>query len=75
MENPVAYVFETKAMINDVCSWILGQPAESFFARNDGTSSRKTRYYAYGHKGVAGRCLAYNVVMEDHARVRCHWLG
>jgi hypothetical protein len=69
MENPVAYVLETKALIHDVCSILLGMPPESFFARNDGESSRKTRYYAYYNKGVIGCCLHYNIIMEDHAKV------
>jgi hypothetical protein len=69
MNNPVAYVFETKALINDVCSILLGMPPESFFARNDGTSSRKTRYYARGNKGVVGHGLGFNCIMEDHAKV------
>jgi hypothetical protein len=31
MDNPVAYVIESKTVINDICSLLIGAPAQDFF--------------------------------------------
>ena len=48
MENPIAYVSETKSVLNHVLSILFGCPPERFFGVYDGISSRKTRYYKTG---------------------------
>ena len=41
MENPIAYVSETKSVLNHVLSILFGCPLEGFFGVYDGISSRK----------------------------------
>jgi hypothetical protein len=72
MDNPVAFVTESKAMINDICSILLGYPPEEFFSTVDSQSSRKTRYYKL-NKGLLGSCQAYIGVVEDHAKGTLHY--
>ena len=72
MDNPVAFVAESKAMINDICSLLLGASPEDFFSSYDSQSSRKTRYFKL-NKGIFGSCQAYIGVVEDHARGTLHY--
>lgn len=72
INNPVAYVIESKSMINDFCSVLLGVPPENFFASADSYSRRKTGYYR-ANKGVLGHTLAYIGVVEDHAKGTLHY--
>ena len=72
MDNPVSYVTESKAMINDFCSLLLGIPPEGFFAMTDSQSRRRTRYYKT-RKGILGHALAYIGVVEDHAKGTLHY--
>ena len=68
MDDPITFVEETKQMLNDVCSLLLGIPPEGFFAQADSTSRRKTKYFKL-NKGVFGSMLAYIGVTEDHHKV------
>ena len=70
MDDPVTFVEETKQMLNDVCSLLLGIPPEDFYASLDSESRRKTRYFKC-NKGIFGNCLAYVGVTEDHKKVCC----
>ena len=45
MSNPVAFVAESKALIHDVCSILLGIPPEDFYGALEGASKRKTPYF------------------------------
>jgi hypothetical protein len=76
IQNPVAYVQESKTMVNDVLSILLKLPPESFFGATEGTSTRKTRYFkskTYGRKGIFGHTLAYYGVVEDHQKGTLHY--
>ena len=70
MDDPITFVEETKQMLNDVCSLLLGIPPEEFYSALDSTSRRKTKYFKC-NKGIFGHCLAYVGVTEDHKKV-CH---
>ena len=69
MDDPITFVEETKQMLNDVCSILLGIPPEDYYAALESKSRRKTRYFKC-NKGVFGNCLAYVGVTEDHKKVR-----
>jgi len=69
MNDPITFVEETKQMLNDACSILLGIPPEDFYAAFDGESRRKTRYFK-DNKGVFGHNLAFIGVTEDHKKVR-----
>jgi hypothetical protein len=70
MDDPITFVEETKQMLNDVCSLLLGIPPEEFYAALDSESRRKTKYFKC-NKGVFGHSLAYIGVTEDHKKVSC----
>jgi energy-coupling factor transporter ATP-binding protein EcfA2 len=70
--NPIAYVAESKKMISDFCSILLGLPPENFFGSDEGQSRRRTRYFAT-YKGLLGHPLAYLAVVEDHAKGTIHY--
>ena len=72
IKNPVAFVQESKSLINLVCSLLIGAPPEHFFARSAGKSSRKTKYFQET-KGVIGHALGYIGVVEDHAKGTLHY--
>ena len=72
MDDPITFVEETKQMLNDVCSILLGIPPEDFFAKLDSNSRRKTKYFKC-NKGVFGHCLAYIGVTEDHKKGTLHF--
>ena len=74
IDDPVTFVEETKQMLNDVCSILLGIPPEDFYAALDSESRRKTRYFKC-NKGIFGHCLAYVGVTEDHKKVRTVSIG
>jgi hypothetical protein len=69
MDDPITFVEETKQMLYDVCSLLLGIPPEDYYAAMDGESRRKTKYFKC-NKGVLGHCQAYVGVTEDHKKVR-----
>ena len=78
MDDPIIFVEETKQMLNDVCSILLGIPPEDYYGALESSSRRKTRYFKC-NKGVFGHCLAYVGVTEDHKKVGlelqpCHLL-
>ena len=70
IKNPIAFVQESKSLINFVCSLLIGAPPEHFFARSAGKSSRKTKYFQET-KGVIGHALGYIRVVEDMPNVPC----
>ena len=72
MENPVAYVAETKLILNHVLTILLGCPPEGFFGAFEGPSSRKTEYFK-NRKGIIGHLLALAGVCEDHTRGTLHF--
>ena len=72
MENPVAYVIESKTVINDIRSLLIGAPAQECFSYYDSGSSSITMYYKL-KKGILGHCLSYIGVVEDHARGTLHY--
>ena len=72
IKNPIAFVQESKSLINLVCSLLIGAPPEHFFARSAGKSSRKTKYFQET-KGVIGHALGYIGVVEDHAKGTLHY--
>ena len=72
MDDPVTFVEETKQMLNDVCSILLGIPPEEFFSKLDSDSRRKTKYFKC-NKGVFGHCLAYIGITEDHKKGTLHF--
>ena len=72
IKNPVAFVQESKSLINLVCSLLIGAPPEHFFARSAGKSSRKTKYFQET-KGVIGHALGYIGVMENHTKGTLHY--
>ena len=72
IDDPISMVEETKQMLNDVCSLLLGIPPEDYYAALDSESRRKTRYFK-DNKGVFGYCLAYIGVTEDHKKVCYRW--
>ena len=69
MEDPITFAEETKQMLNDVCSILLGIPPEDFFAQVDSESRQKTRYFKC-NKGVFGHNLAFIGMTDDHQKVR-----
>jgi hypothetical protein len=73
MENPIAYVEETKALIRNVLSILFGQEPEHFFGATEGHSSRKTKYYKCRPKGILGDILAYTGTVEDHCKGTLHF--
>ena len=72
IKNPIAFVQESKSLINLVCSLLIGAPPEHFFARSAGKSSHKTKYFQET-KGVIGHALGYIGVVEDHAKGTLHY--
>ncbi|KAL3931624.1 MAG: hypothetical protein SGBAC_011222 [Bacillariaceae sp.] len=73
MESPVAYVLETKLILNHVLTILFGRPPEGFFSAYDGPSKRKTQYYKNVGKGIFGHTLAYAGVVEDHVKGTLHF--
>ena len=73
MENPVAYVQESKSMIQHVLNLLLGYAPEHFWSLYDGESVRKTRYFKARGKGVFGHTLAYFGMIEDHQKGTLHY--
>ena len=73
MSNPVAYVQESKAMIQDVLTLLIGYPPEHFPSQYDGVSVKKTRYFKARGKGVFGHTLAYFGMIEDHQKGTLHY--
>ena len=75
MENPIAYVSETKSVLNHILSILFGCPPEGFFGVYEGISSRKTRYYKNRRfkKGIIGNTLAFIGVVEDHVKGTLHF--
>ena len=73
MQNPIAYVQESKTLINNVMAILIGCPPEGFPALDDGKSSRKTRYFKSQNKGVFGHTLAYFGMIEDHQKGTLHY--
>ena len=71
MENPVAYVEETKSLLAHVLSFLLGMPPEHFFERNAVTSRRSEVPYMHS-KGILGHLFAVKGVIEDHAKGTLH---
>ena len=72
IKNHVAFVQESKSLINLVCSLLIGAPPEHVFARSAGKSSCKTKYFQET-KGVIGHALGYTGVVEDHAKGTLHY--
>ena len=72
IKNPVAFVQQSKTLINFVCSLLIGAPPEHFFARSAGKSSCKTKYFQET-KGAIGHALGYIGVVEDHAKGTLHY--
>jgi hypothetical protein len=72
INDPVSFVIESKSLMNDVCSLLLGIPPEEFFSQYASQSRRKTRYFKC-NKGIFGHCLAYIGVVEDHAKGTLHY--
>ena len=74
MNNPVAFVLESKMILNDVLSILIGLDPEdmAFFSRFEATSKRKTTYYK-AKKGIFGHPLYAIGVTEDHSRGTLHW--
>ena len=56
IDDPITFVSESKTMINDVCCLLFGVPLENFYAKTDGISRRKTKYYRC-FKGIGGHVL------------------
>ena len=75
IENPIAYVTETKSILNHVLSILFGCSPEGFFGAYEGTSTRKTRYYKNRkyNKGIIGNILAFVGVIEDHMKGTLHF--
>jgi hypothetical protein len=73
MENPVAYVEETKVLIRHVLSILFGLEAAHFFGATEGHSSRKTKYYKCRSRGILGDVLAYTGTVEDHCKGTLHF--
>ena len=72
IKNHVAFVQESKSLINLVCSLLIGAPPEHFFARSASKSSHKTKFFQET-RGVIGHALGYIGVVEDHARGTLHY--
>ena len=70
VENPVAYVLETKLMISHILELLVGLPAEHFFGAYEGTTVQKTKYFKHQKKGIFGYTLSYCGTVEDHAKVK-----
>ncbi len=45
IDNPVAYVMESKRMLLDFLSLLLGKTAEGFFNQDEAVSCRWTQYF------------------------------
>ena len=73
IQNPVAYVQESKSFIHDVYSILIGIPPEHFHGLTEGVTSRKSRYYKSRNKGVFGHTLAYFGMVEDHQKGTLHY--
>jgi hypothetical protein len=75
IQNPMAYLQESEAMVNDVLSILLILPPESYFGATVGTSMRKSRHFQTKRrrKGIFGQSLAYYRVMEDHQKGTLHY--
>ena len=64
---------ESKSMINDVLSILLGVAPENFFGSLEGRSVRKVRYFKSNGKGICGFTLAFNGTVEDHTKGTLHY--
>jgi hypothetical protein len=73
MDNPVAYVNESKSLINDILSILLGLPPENCFGGMESKTVRKVRYFKSRGKGVFGFTLAFNGTVEDHVKGTLHY--
>jgi len=70
--DPATFVAQSKQMVNDILSLLLGIPPQDFFAKADGVSRRKTKYFMC-NKGVLGHALAYIGIVEAHSRGALHY--
>ena len=70
--NPVACVIESKTIINDVLSILLGVSPEDVFSYYESTSTRKTKFYK-STKGVYGHLLSTIGVVESDAKGSLHY--
>ena len=75
MENTIAYISETKLILNYILSIIFGCSPEGFFSEYEGTSTRKTHYYKNrkNNKGIIGNILAFISVIEDYMKGTLHF--
>jgi hypothetical protein len=74
INNPVAFVTENKQLIHDILTILFGVNIENrgFYARTDGVSSRRTRYYR-SKKGMFGYAIYLLAVTESHDKGTLHW--
>ncbi len=72
MGNAVAYVMESKRLLLDFLSLLLGKSPEGFFNHDETASIRQTRYFR-DKKGILGHCQASVVITEDHNKGTLHY--
>jgi hypothetical protein len=72
MNNPIAYVLESKAMVVDFLTLLLGQAPEDFYGQSESTSQRRTYYFRLP-KGLFGHSQDYILVVEDHGKGTLHY--
>ena len=75
IENHIAYVSETKIILNYVLFILFHCYPEGFFGAYKGNSIRKTYYYKNRkyNKGIIGNILAFIGVIEDHMKGTLHF--
>ena len=73
IENPIAYVMETKSMITHVLLVLFGLAPEHFFSAYEVKTARKTQYYKHRQKSIIGRILSFVGVVEDHMKGTLHF--
>jgi len=72
IDNPIAYVMESKRMLLDFLSLLLGTTAEGFFSQDEAVSSRRTQYFR-DQKEILAHCQASIVITEDHSKGTLHY--
>ena len=73
IENPIAFVMETKSMITHILSILFGLPPEHFFGVYESNSYRKTPLYNTRRKSIMGSIFSYVGAVEDHMKGTLHF--
>jgi len=72
IDNPIAYIMESKKLILDFLSLLHGKSPEGFFNQDETGSLRHTQYLQ-DQKGILSHCQACTVITEDHNKGTLHY--